>query len=82
MALRQADIKLARRPLGAALDETLVRELERVAAHVLALDFSKALPPGTRGSMIRFWTLSTELDRRGLPASVAVERCRFAFPPL
>ena len=82
MALQQADVKLVGRLLGDVLDQALVRELERVAAHVLALDFSRALPPRTRESMARFWTLSAELDRRGLPASVAVEQCRFAFPPL
>ena len=78
----QGNDKVARSELPQESGSVLVRELERVAADILALNFAAAVPPGTRELMVRFWVLSEELDRRGLPASVAVEQCRFMFPPL
>jgi hypothetical protein len=82
MTREDAALQLAGTTLHAIADNMLIRELERSAELVLALDFSRALPPGSRALMVRFWAFSDELDRRGLPASVAVGRCRFMFPPL
>ena len=82
MVRREEQLDFAERHLRHVTNEVLLRELEHVAANVLALDFGKALPSGTRELMLRFWALSEELDRRGLPATVAVEQSRFMFPPL
>jgi hypothetical protein len=82
MVRREAQLEFADRHLRHVTDEVLVRELEHAAATVLGVDFGKALPSGTRELMVGFWALSEELDRRGLPATVAVEQCRFMFPPL
>jgi hypothetical protein len=63
-------------------DESLLDQAEQMAKALVNVSFDPKPPPGTREFVLRFYRLVEEIERRDLPLSVPVERCRFMFPPL
>ena len=63
-------------------DESLLEEAEQTADALSAISFDPKPPLGTKALSRRFSMLVEEIERRDLPISVRVERCRFMFPLL
>ena len=63
-------------------DDDLLDRTEQTATVLVNVSFDPAPPPGTRDLFRRFDRLVEEIQRRDLPHSASVERCRFMFPPL
>jgi hypothetical protein len=63
-------------------DESLLDQAEQTADALVNVSFFPKAPPGTEEFFRRFNRLVEEIERRDLPLSFSVERCRFMFPPL
>jgi len=63
-------------------DERLMKEAEETADALAGISFDPDPPAGAEQLFRLFSRLVEEIDRRELPLSALVERCRFMFPPL
>ena len=63
-------------------DKCLLEEAEQTADVLSAISFDPKPPLGTKALSRRFSMLVEEIERRDLPISVRIERCRFMFPLL
>ena len=63
-------------------DVSLLDQAEHMANALVNVSFDPKPPPGSENFPAEFNRLVEEIERRDLPLSVSVERCRFMFPPL